>query len=112
MNIEVFSLRSSQEDINSVSDNLERISDELAKDGFIIKYKTEVDISKQRIKKAISASAESDSKPDMIVIANALSSCDSSSFKTLFADIISEFEDEIQDPPPAKSKKKKIDSTL
>ena len=107
MNIEVFSLRSSQEDINSVSDNLERISDELAKDGFIIKYKTEVDISKQRIKKAISASAESDSKPDMIVIANALSSCDSSSFKTLFADIISEFEDEIQDPPPAKSKKKK-----
>ncbi len=109
MNIEVFSLRSSEEDIKSVSDNLEKITEELAKDGFVLKYKTEVDVNRQRIKKALETSVASENKPDMIVVANALTSCDSSSFKTLFSDIIAECEAEIQDPPPAKHRKKQSD---
>lgn len=107
MDIEVFSLRSSEEDIKSVSSNLKEISDELAKDGFKIKYKTEVDLNKQRIKKALDTCAASESKPDLIVVTNALTTRDSSSFKALFADIIAGYEDTIQDPPPKKSKKSK-----
>ena len=105
MNIEVFSLRSSEEDTKSVSDNLGKITEELAKDGFVLKYKTEVDVNRQRIKKALETSVASENKPDIIVVANALTSCDSSSFKTLFSDIIAECEAEIQDPPPAAQKK-------
>lgn len=107
MDIEVFSLRSSEEDLRSVSDNLKNISDELAKDGYKIKYKTEVDLNKQRIKKALDTCASSESKPNIVVVTNALTTCDSTSFKGLFADIIAEYEDEIQDPPPQKQKKLK-----
>lgn len=107
MDIEVFSLRSSKEDVDSISDNLKNISDELAKDGFIIKYKTEVDINKQRIKKALDTCVSSENKPNMVVVANALNSTDSSSFRKLFADIIAECEEEIQDPPPKNAKKSK-----
>ncbi len=107
MDIEVFSLRSSKEDVQSVSNNLKNISDELATDGFIIKFKTEVDLNKQRIKKALDTCVASEEKPDMIVVANALSTKDSTSFRKLFADIIAECEDEIQDPPPKKAKKSK-----
>lgn len=107
MDIEVFSLRSSKEDVDAISDNLKNISDELAEDGYIVKYKTEVDINKQRIKKALDTCVSSEDAPEMIVVANALTSKDSTSFRKLFADIIAECEDEIQDPPPVKSKKTK-----
>ena len=105
MNVEVFSLRTSEKDIENISNNLKSISDELAKDEFYVKYKTEVDLNKQRIKKALDSCAESDDRPDIIVVANALTSQDSSSFKKLFADIIAEYESEIQDPAPPKNKK-------
>ncbi|MCH5300174.1 MAG: class B sortase [Ruminococcus sp.] len=107
MNIELFSLRTSKQDIENINNNLRNISEELAIDGFYVKYKTEVDLNKQRIKKALDSSVESESKPDIIVVANALTSRDSSSFKNLFADIIAECESEIQDPAPKKSKKDK-----
>lgn len=109
MNVEVFSLRTSEQDIKNISDNLRNISEELAKDEFYVKYKTEVDLNKQKIKKALDTSVTSDNKPDIIVVANALTSHDSSSFKKLFADIIAECESEIQDPAPKKSKKSKKD---
>lgn len=105
MDIEIFSLRSSNEDIEAVGNNLQNISEELAKDGFIITYKTEVDFNRAKIKKALNDSASGDSKPDMIIIANGLTTQDSSSFKKLFADIISDAEDEVQAPVPRKKKK-------
>lgn len=107
MNVEIFSLRTSKQDIENISSNLRNISERLAKDGFYVKYKTEVDVNKQRIKNALNSSIESENKPDIIVVANALTSQDSSSFKNLFADIIAEYENEIQDPVPKKSKKDK-----
>lgn len=107
MDIEVFSLRSSEEDSQSVSENLKNISDELAKDGFKVKYKTEMDLNKQQIKKALDACVSSETKPDIVVVANALTTCDSSSFKGLFADTIAKCEEEIQDPAPKKPKKDK-----
>ena len=51
MDIEIFSLRTTKEDVDAVSDNLKSISEKLADEDFIIKYKTEVNVNKQHIKK-------------------------------------------------------------
>ena len=107
MDIEIFSLRTTKEDVDAVSDNLKSISEKLADEDFIIKYKTEVNVNKQHIKKALDTCVTSENKPEMIVVANALNTKDSASFRKMFADIIAECEDEIQDPPPKKTKKSK-----
>lgn len=110
MDIEIFSLRTSSEDLASVGSNLRNISDELAKDGFKITYKTEVDYNKQKIQKALDSSISSEHAPNMILLTNALTTKDSSSFKKLFADTIAEAEEKMQDPVPAVPKRRKKES--
>lgn len=105
MNLEIFSLRSSEAEVESLNDSFKETIKMLAQYDHHIIYKTEVDASTSKIKKALLQSLEDSQSPDMIVIANALSTTDASSFKQLLADIITDAEKQIQQKDTSKDSK-------
>lgn len=104
MNIEIYSIRTKEADTSQLNDSFDSMVASLAKDGLKVIFKTEVDPSGPKISKALQVSTSDSERPDMIVIANALTTTDSGSFRQLFADTISALEKKHQ---PAADKKAK-----
>ena len=88
MKIEIYSLQSNDNDLQALNNSFKSLMQRLADNDCYVIYKTEMDASGAKIKKALATSLSDSDKPDMILVANALTTKDSSSFKELFAGII------------------------
>ncbi len=84
MKCELFSARSSEEEVEIINLKTNALITSLKKHGCSLLYKTEVDLNPENIEKALKNSASSSDPPELIIIANALSTTDRSSFLTLF----------------------------
>lgn len=108
MKIEIYSLQSNNDDLQALNDSFKSVMQRLADNDCYVIYKTEMDASGAKIKKALATSLSDSDKPDMILVANALTTKDSTSFRELFADIVTEAESKIQDKQKKSKTKKKI----
>lgn len=111
MKIELYSMRTNKDDLEQLNQSFDEIVSDLLEENIEVTYKTEVSPNSQKVKKALSVSVEDEEKPDMIVIANALNTTSSASFRDLFADAITDLEktqEVIVDKKDKTSIKKKV----
>jgi sortase B len=88
---ELFSLRKSRADYLELENNFEFLSIRLRENNIDVQYKTELSAEPNKIASAVRESLSSEPS-DIFLFANALCTSDSSSFKELFYELISELE--------------------
>ena len=95
---ELFSVRKSKADFDLLEQNFDRVVDTLSERGVDVRFKTDVSADPKKLSQAAMSSVRSDSA-DILLFANALNSGDSSSFKKLFYELISDIEAEMASDP-------------
>ena len=109
MRTELYSLRSSAEELSYINDNLRPIVTALSKDANIkVLFKTEIDRNPKKIKTDLFESYESPNPPELQIFANALDTKDNTSFCSLFMPFIEAIEKEIVKADPIEYKKSKL----
>lgn len=109
MRTELYSLRSSAEEISYVNDNLRSIVTTLNKSANIkILFKTEIDRNPKKLKADLMESYHSDNPPELQIFVNALDTKDDSSFIGLFIPFITAVEKDILKTAPAEYKRTKL----
>ncbi len=109
MRTEIYSLRSSAEELSYINDNLRSIVTTLNKTANIkILFKTEIDCNPKKIKADLFESYESPNPPEFQIFINALDTKDSSSFCSLFMPFIEAIEKEIVKADPPEYRKTKL----
>lgn len=99
MDIEILSV-SKRDNSYELSRRKGEIRDKLQSIGCNLTYINEVKPKPMSIKSAVEASVNNPEKPDIIIIANALSTKDSSSFKNYFAETVAAAEHSANTPAP------------
>ena len=87
MDIEILSVNN-KDDSYEVSQRHDEISQQLAKNGFTLTYINSVDLKGRKILDSLDKSAETPSKPEFIIIANALSQVGTKCFKKHFVEVV------------------------
>ena len=96
MRTELYSVRSSTEEVAYINNNLKRIATEInANSGIKILFKTEIDYNPKKLRTDIFESFEASNPPELHIFLNALDSEDISSFTYLFSPLIEALEKEI-----------------
>lgn len=104
MRTELYSVRSSAEEIDYINRNLKAIVTKLHETtGVKVLYKTEIDQNPRKIKSELLSSFSAQNPPELYVFANALSTKDISSFYELFAPFIESVEKDMHKSGEAKS---------
>ena len=88
---ELFSIRKSKEDFDALNADFQHICDTLADQGVEVHFKTEVSADPKKLSDAAMSSVRIDAA-ELYLFANALNTSDSSSFKSLFYEMITEQE--------------------
>lgn len=99
MDIEILSV-SNKDNSLELSEQTDIIRSNLQNQGFNLTYVNKVALKPNKIKIAVDASASNPEKPDVIIIANALSSTDSTSFRKMFAETVASAEHAKNEPAP------------
>ncbi len=99
MDIEILSV-SKRDNSYELSRRKGEIREKLQSIGCNLTYINEVKLRPLSIKSAVQTSADNPEKPDVIIIANALSTKDSSSFKKYFAETVAAAEHALNEPAP------------
>lgn len=96
MRTELYSVRSSAEEISFLNHNLRSVVKTLnEKTSVRVLYKTEIDYNPRKIKSDLMSSLSADNPPELYIYVNALDSEDSSSFRYLFTPLIDRLEKEL-----------------
>lgn len=96
MRTELYSVRSSAEEISFLNKNLRKIVTALNKRCSVrVLYKTEIDYNPRKIKADLIDSLSADNPPEFYIYVNALESQNSSSFRYLFSPLIERLEKEL-----------------
>ncbi len=96
MRTELYSVRSSAEEISFLNNNLRKIVKALnEKTSIRVLYKTEIDYNPKKIRTDLTESLSADNPPEFYIYVNALESEDSSSFRYLFSPLIERLEKEL-----------------
>lgn len=104
MRTELYSVRSSAEEVDYINRNLKAIVTKLHEvTGVKVLFKTEIDQSPRKIKSELLSSFSAQNPPELYVFANALSTKDISSFYELFAPFIETLEKDLRKSGEAKS---------
>ena len=88
---ELFSIRKSKADCETLDMSFDRVTEALAEQGVDVRYKTVVSADPKKLSTAISSSMK-EGKVQLYLFANALNTSDSSSFKDLFYEFVAEQE--------------------
>lgn len=91
MDIEILTVKDREESFE-ISQRNEEIAGKLADNGFTLTYINSVELKSKKIVEALNASASTPEKPEMIIVANALSHAGAKCFKKHFAQVVSEAE--------------------
>ncbi|MBQ9742258.1 MAG: sortase [Ruminococcus sp.] len=96
MRTELFSVRSSPEEVALLDKNIKKIVTDLDhKSSIRVLFKTEINRDPRAIKKDLMSSLVSDNPPELYIYANALSTKDSASFRRLFTPLLERIEKEL-----------------
>ena len=88
---ELFSIRKSKENFDALSKDFQHICDSLAEQGVEVRFKTDVSADPKKLSEAAMSSVKVDAA-ELYIFSNALNTSDSSSFKSLFYELVSELE--------------------
>ncbi len=109
MRTELYSVRSSAEEISFLNNNLRKIVKALNEKASVrVLYKTEIDYNPKRIKADLTESLSADNPPEFYIYVNALESEDSSSFRYLFSPLIERLEKELPQDEVAQDGKTRL----
>ncbi len=96
MRTELYSVRSSAEEMSFLNKNLRKIVKALSEKASVrVLYKTEIDYNPRKIKADLIESLSADNPPEFFIYANALDTEDNSSFRYLFCPLIERLEKEL-----------------
>lgn len=96
MRTELYSVRSSAQEVSFLNKNLRTIVKALSDKASIrVLYKTEIDYNPKKIRADLVDSLSADNPPELYIYVNALESEDSSSFRYLFSPLIDRLEKEL-----------------
>lgn len=99
MDIEILSVNK-RDNSYELSQRTDEIRSKLRTMGYNLTYVNDISLKPAKIRSAIEASASNPEKPDVIIIANALSTKDSESFRRAFAETIAAAEHSVNEPVP------------
>lgn len=109
MRTELYSVRSSEEEISYINSHLRKIVNKLNDQAKIrVLFKTEIDWNPKKIKSDLMDSFNAHNPPELYVFVNALDTKDSSSFCALFTPFLEALEKEILKTEPGEYKKSKL----
>lgn len=91
---ELFSIRKSKADFDALQADFDRAVEALAEQGVDVRFKTDVSADPKKLSAAVHTSLKADAA-QLYLFANALDASDSSSFKSLFYEFISDYEAEL-----------------
>jgi len=89
MKVEIFSINTNAEDVQALNNSFDNIVNKLQQNDLDVIFKTEVDAEADKIKEALKESMEDSESPDMIIIANALTTEGTTSFRKLLTKSVS-----------------------
>ncbi len=99
INIEIISVVRSKNAVD-LEDKKPELKERLDKYGYTLTGVKNTVLRGSKIKSALNEIAKSETKPDVVIIANALSTTDSSSFRKYFVETVAEAERSENDPTP------------
>lgn len=99
INIEIISVVRSKNAVD-LADKKPELRERLDKYGYTLTDVKNTVLRGSKIKSALNEIAKSDNRPDVVIIANALSTTDSSSFRKYFVETVAEAERSENDPTP------------
>lgn len=99
MDIEILSVNK-RDNSYELSQRTDEIRAKLRSMGYNLTYVNNVSLKPGKIKSAVEASVSNPEKPDVIIIANALSTKDSESFRKIFAETVAASERDINESVP------------
>lgn len=109
MRTELYSVRSSAEEMSFLNKNLRKIVTALSEKASVrVLYKTEIDYNPRKIKADLVESLSADNPPEFYIYANALDTEDNSSFRYLFYPLIERLEKELPQDKVAQDGKTKL----
>lgn len=109
MRTELYSVRSSAEEISFLNHNLRSVVKALnEKVSVRVLYKTEIDYNPRKIKADLVDSLSADNPPEFYIYVNALDTEDSSSFRYLFTPLIARLEKELPQSEVSKDGKSRL----
>ena len=106
MRTELYSVRSSEEDISYINNNLRKIVNRLSQKAAVrILFKTEIDWNPKKIKADLMESLSANNPPELHIFVNAIDTKDNSSFCSLFSPFFRALEKDILKSAPPEYKK-------
>lgn len=109
MRTELYSVRSSVEEMSFLNKNLRKVVKALSdKSAVRVLYKTEIDYNPRKIKADLIESLSADNPPELYIYVNALDTQDDSSFRYLFYPLIERLEKEFPQEEVAEDGKTKL----
>ncbi|MDO5123050.1 MAG: class B sortase [Eubacteriales bacterium] len=109
MRTELYSVRSSREEVTFISQHIKELGFTLDSEASArILFKTEVNSNPKKIKKEFLNSVSIDNPPELFIYVNALDTKDSSSFRRLFTPLITLAEKEFSDDEPKLTKEHEL----
>ncbi len=109
MRTELYSVRSSAEEMSFLNKNLRKVVKALSdRTAVRILYKTEIDYNPRKIKTDLIESLSADNPPELYIYVNALDTQDDSSFRYLFSPLIERLEKELPQDEVAQDGKTKL----
>ena len=99
INIEIISVVRNKNAVD-LADKKPELRERLDKYGYTLTDVKNTVLRGSKIKSALNEIAKSDNRPDVVIIANALSTKDSSSFRKYFVETVAEAERSENDPTP------------
>ncbi len=109
MRTELYSVRSSEEEISFINRHLKKIVTELNNRAAVkVLFKTEIDWNPKKIKADLFESLVESNPPELLIFINAIDTKDSSSFQTLFGPFMDALEKEILKNAPPEYKKSEL----
>ncbi len=105
MRTELYSVRSSEEEISYINNNLRKIVNRLSREAAVkVLFKTEIDWNPKKIKTDLYDSLSADNPPELHIFVNAIDTKDNSSFCTLFNPFFNSLEKDILKSAPPEYK--------
>ncbi|MBQ2944567.1 MAG: class B sortase [Ruminococcus sp.] len=109
MRTELYSVRSSAEEMSFLNKNLRKVVKALSdKTSLRVLYKTEIDYNPRKIKADLIENLSADNPPELYIYVNALDTQDDSSFRQLFHPLIERLEKELPQDEVAEDGKTKL----
>ena len=109
MRTELYSVRSSAEEMSFLNKNLRKVVKALSdKTSLRVLYKTEIDYNPRKIKADLIENLSADNPPELYIYVNALDTQDDSSFRQLFHPLIERLEKELPQDEVAEDGKAKL----